>query len=140
MEPVMTEAIRPDLAREIERKSGENPFLCYQCVRCSSGCPLTEFFDYNPNQILRLVQIGDEETALNAKTPWLCAACLTCVRICPYGVPVIEPDTKKASIAAAACQGCGICASECPAKAIVLHHYTDAQILAKEEALAMETV
>ena len=88
MEPVTTEAIRPDLAREIERKSGENPFLCYQCVRCSSGCPLTEFFDYNPNQILRLVQIGDEETALNAKTPWLCAACLTCSTRCPQGIDI----------------------------------------------------
>jgi heterodisulfide reductase subunit A-like polyferredoxin len=66
-----------------------------------------------------------------------CAACLTCVRICPYGVPVIDPDTKKATIAAAACLGCGICASECPAKAIVLHHYTDTQILAKEEALTL---
>ncbi len=88
MEPVTTEAIRPDLAREIERKSGENPFLCYQCVRCSSGCPLTEFFDYNPNQILRLVQIGDEETALNAKTPWLCAACLTCTTRCPQGIDI----------------------------------------------------
>ncbi|HEU4528153.1 MAG TPA: FAD-dependent oxidoreductase, partial [Actinomycetota bacterium] len=69
-----------------------------------------------------------------------CAACLTCVRICPYGVPVIDPLTKKASIEAAACQGCGICASECPAKAIELHHYTDAQIVAKEEALRMEPV
>ncbi len=66
-----------------------------------------------------------------------CAACLTCVRICPYGVPIIEPDTKKATIEAAACQGCGICASECPAKAIELHHYTDVQIFAKEEALTM---
>ncbi|HET9723182.1 MAG TPA: FAD-dependent oxidoreductase, partial [Actinomycetota bacterium] len=69
-----------------------------------------------------------------------CAACLTCVRICPYGVPVIDPATKKATIEAAACQGCGICAGECPAKAIELHHYTDAQILAKEEALTMELV
>jgi heterodisulfide reductase subunit A len=72
--------------------------------------------------------------------PDTCAACLTCVRICPFGVPVIDPQTKKATIAAAACQGCGICVSECPAKAIELHHYTDAQILAKEEALAMEAV
>ncbi len=67
-----------------------------------------------------------------------CAACLTCVRICPYEVPVIDPETKKAKIEAAACQGCGICVSECPVKAIVLHHYTDAQIFAKEEALFME--
>ena len=67
-----------------------------------------------------------------------CAACLTCVRVCPYEVPIIDPVAKKAEIEAAACQGCGVCVSECPAKAIVLHHYTDAQIFAKEEALTME--
>jgi heterodisulfide reductase subunit A-like polyferredoxin len=67
-----------------------------------------------------------------------CAACLTCVRVCPYEVPVIDFGVKKAIIAAAACQGCGVCVSECPVKAITLHHYTDAQILAKEEALFEE--
>ncbi len=67
-----------------------------------------------------------------------CAACLTCVRICPYEVPVIDFEAKKAKIEAAACQGCGVCVSECPVKAITLHHYTDAQMLAKEEALFME--
>jgi ferredoxin len=60
------------------------------------------------------------------------------VRICPYEVPRIDAVTKKAHIEAAACQGCGICVSECPAKAIVLHHYTDAQIFAKEDALFTE--
>jgi heterodisulfide reductase subunit A len=35
----------------------------------------------------------------------------------------------------AACQGCGICAAECPAKAIQLMHYTDAQVMAEEKAL-----
>ena len=67
-----------------------------------------------------------------------CAACLTCVRVCPYEVPVIDVEAKKAKIEAAACQGCGICVSECPVKAITLHHYTDNQIFAKEEALFME--
>ncbi len=67
-----------------------------------------------------------------------CAACLTCVRVCPYEVPIIELETKKAKIEAAACQGCGVCVSECPVKAITLHHYTDAQVFAKEEALFME--
>jgi len=64
-----------------------------------------------------------------------CAACLTCVRVCPYQVPRIDAATKKAHIEPAACQGCGVCTAECPAKAITLHHYTDAQIFAKEEAL-----
>jgi len=64
-----------------------------------------------------------------------CAACLTCVRVCPYEVPRIDPEAKKAYIEPAACQGCGVCVSECPAKAIVLHDYTDAHMCAKEEAL-----
>ena len=63
-----------------------------------------------------------------------CAACLTCVRTCPYDVPKINED-GVAEIEAAMCHGCGICASECPAKAIQLMHYKDAQIIAKTKAL-----
>jgi len=47
-----------------------------------------------------------------------CAACLSCVRICPYGVPV--PGKEKVEIDISQCQACGICASECPALAINL--------------------
>ncbi|MFZ5916997.1 MAG: FAD-dependent oxidoreductase [Chloroflexota bacterium] len=79
--------------------------------------------------------------------PDKCTACLTCVRICPYDVPVINPTLVgaggilgAAEIAAAACRGCGICAGECPAKAIQLQHYRDEQILAKAEALFTEAV
>jgi ferredoxin len=40
-----------------------------------------------------------------------------------------------AYIEAAVCQGCGICAAECPARAIQLMHYTDEQVNAKLDAL-----
>jgi len=63
-----------------------------------------------------------------------CAACLTCVRECPFNVPVITEE-GVAYIEAAACQGCGICASACPRKAIELQHYKDGQILAKCETI-----
>jgi heterodisulfide reductase subunit A len=66
--------------------------------------------------------------------PDKCAACLTCVRTCPYDVPTINAD-GVAEIEAAMCHGCGICASECPAKAIQLMHYKDSQIIAKTKAL-----
>ncbi len=65
-----------------------------------------------------------------------CAACLTCVRVCPYEVPVINAK-GEAEIDVAKCHGCGCCAAECPAKAIELGHYRDEQILAKCEALAL---
>ncbi len=71
-----------------------------------------------------------------------CTGCLTCVRICPFGVPQIQPDLLGAGeIAGAAhidttvCQGCGSCVAECPAQAIQLMHYTDAQMIAKVRAL-----
>jgi heterodisulfide reductase subunit A-like polyferredoxin len=74
--------------------------------------------------------------------PAKCVACLTCVRICPYGVPQVQSNltgvgdiTGAAYIEPAVCHGCGTCVSECPARAIQLMHYTDAQILTKVDAL-----
>jgi len=69
--------------------------------------------------------------------PDLCAACLTCVRVCPFGVPVINPSEAGgvAEINPALCQGCGTCASDCPGKAIELQNYRDEQIIAKCESL-----
>ena len=63
-----------------------------------------------------------------------CAACLVCVRSCPYGVPRINEDGVS-EIDEALCHGCGVCAAECPAKAIELNWYEDDQILCKVEAL-----
>ena len=62
-----------------------------------------------------------------------CAACLTCVRACPFGVPFVN-DEGSAEIDASKCKGCGTCAAECPAKAIDLMHSRDRQILAKVRA------
>jgi heterodisulfide reductase subunit A len=67
-----------------------------------------------------------------------CTACLTCVRVCPYGIPRISRDlvgvggiVGAAEIEVAQCRGCGICVAECPARAIQLMHYTDEQMEAK---------
>jgi len=64
----------------------------------------------------------------------LCAACLVCVKSCPYGVPKINAEGVS-EIDVALCHGCGVCASECPAKAIDLNWYEDDQLLSKVEAL-----
>ena len=63
-----------------------------------------------------------------------CAGCLTCVRLCPYNVPVIGEDVV-AFIEPASCQGCGVCAAGCPRKAITTRHYRDDQITAKIDVL-----
>ena len=66
-----------------------------------------------------------------------CAACLTCVRICPYDVPVINIE-GAAEIDPAKCHGCGSCAAECPAMAIELAHFREPQLWAKADALTSE--
>ncbi|OGP91250.1 MAG: hypothetical protein A2156_02900 [Deltaproteobacteria bacterium RBG_16_48_10] len=63
-----------------------------------------------------------------------CAACLTCVRVCPYNVPVINAK-GEAEIDPAKCKGCGGCVAECPAMAIELMHFKENQLEAKCEAL-----
>ncbi len=71
-----------------------------------------------------------------------CVGCLTCVRVCPYEVPKMEAASVgvgkimgAAFIEPATCHGCGVCAGECPAKAIQLAHYTDDQVGAVVENL-----
>ncbi len=78
------------------------------------------------------LQVSGEVSVVD---PELCASCLTCVRACPYNVPVIDPATNRAYIETASCQGCGICASVCPRKAIRLQHHTDEQVLAKVQVM-----
>jgi heterodisulfide reductase subunit A-like polyferredoxin len=76
--------------------------------------------------------------------PELCVGCLTCVRICPFDVPLIKDDytgvggiTGTAYIEPTVCQGCGNCVAECPAKAIRLAFYQDDQIIVKLDALLL---
>jgi len=80
--------LKTELARRIQDELGENVYLCYQCVKCTSGCPVAEFFDWQPNQIMRALQLGQEDIALGAQTPWLCACCQTCTTRCPQGLDV----------------------------------------------------
>lgn len=55
-----------------------------------------------------------------------CEACLTCLRICPFDVPVVE---DAAVISSDICQACGLCAVECPAKAITIKRFADRSIV-----------
>jgi heterodisulfide reductase subunit A-like polyferredoxin len=78
--------------------------------------------------------------------PDRCVGCLTCVRICPFGVPQMSSALTgvggvlgAATIEATTCRGCGTCVAECPAKAIQLAHYRDDQLMVKLEALLAPT-
>jgi len=61
---------------------------CYQCKKCSTGCPLTFAMDLLPDQVIRLALLGQEELLLGCRTIWVCSACETCTTRCPNGVDI----------------------------------------------------
>jgi len=87
-----TDTISPEqgnrrfLAKLEER--GVDVHACYQCGRCSSGCPVTEFFDVTTMEVVRLAAYGMEEMLLCTKAIWLCAACETCATRCPNDIDI----------------------------------------------------
>lgn len=87
---------------EVRRKCPQPIERCYHCQKCTSGCYLSEYFDYSPNQVLRLVQFGLREQALKSVTIWLCSACQACAVRCPNGINIPEVmDTLKEMAVAA---------------------------------------
>ncbi|MGB9006613.1 MAG: 4Fe-4S dicluster domain-containing protein [Candidatus Aminicenantales bacterium] len=82
--------IRNDFVRKVEELSGQNLLVCYQCGKCSAGCPQAGQMDILPNQVIRLAQLGQKEDLVGSKTIWVCASCLTCNVRCPKGVKIAE--------------------------------------------------
>lgn len=78
---------RLQFIKKVEELSGEKVLSCYQCGKCSAGCPVAEAMDILPSQVIRLVQLGDENV-LDCKAIWICASCFTCASRCPRGIDI----------------------------------------------------
>ena len=59
---------------------------CYQCGKCTAGCPMGAAMDSPPSHLIRLLQIGQAEQALEAQAIWQCVSCQTCATRCPKSV------------------------------------------------------
>ena len=77
-----------DFVRRVEEISNQKISDCYQCGRCTAGCPFAKFMDAPPNQVIRFIQLGLKDDVLAASGPWFCAACLVCQTRCPRGVDI----------------------------------------------------
>ena len=82
----MSKPASSKLADAVHKATGVDVAQCYQCGKCTAGCPMARWMDVVPSQMMRLVQIGDGEAAerlLTSAGLWMCAGCLTCTQRCP---------------------------------------------------------
>jgi heterodisulfide reductase subunit C len=74
------------LVERVKVLSGQKLGACYQCGKCSAGCPVVEEMDIVPSEAIRFLQLGQAEHVLGSRTIWVCASCLQCASRCPKGV------------------------------------------------------
>jgi len=76
--------------KKIKEICEQNLLSCYQCGKCSAGCPAADVMDLLPHQVVRLAQLGLIDEILKSKTIWICASCITCTARCPKGVDLAK--------------------------------------------------
>lgn len=69
---------------------GEELFDCYQCYKCSAGCPVAFAMDLLPHQVIRSVLFNQKERVFSSKTIWICASCETCTTRCPNEIDIAK--------------------------------------------------
>lgn len=75
--------IDKDFIKEVQERSGQNIKTCYQCLKCSVGCPVFPYMEFKTNSVIRLIQYGEREKVLRSSSIWLCVSCMTCGVRCP---------------------------------------------------------
>jgi heterodisulfide reductase subunit C2 len=90
---IPTATAADSLASRIRRDLGVNLNHCYQCGKCTAGCPVAQDMDLTSCRVLRLLQMGGPDTdrqVMGSEGIWLCLACETCSTRCPQEVEVAK--------------------------------------------------
>jgi len=78
----------PAFRRQIQQLSGEKISACFQCEKCTNGCPLAFAMDVVPHRLVHSLQLGALNEALDSDTIWVCASCETCTTRCPNDIDI----------------------------------------------------
>lgn len=84
----MIHTVNRRLEAKVEERTGQKVRHCYQCKKCSAGCPVAFAMDLVPHEVMKMVQYGQEERLLKCSTIWLCASCETCSTRCPNDIDI----------------------------------------------------
>ncbi|MDP6546056.1 MAG: 4Fe-4S dicluster domain-containing protein [Phycisphaerae bacterium] len=96
---VSDKALHSEFRRTVEELSGQKLGDCYQCGKCSGGCPVLPDVELSTNRIIRMVQLGLKEDVLSSSSIWCCTACGTCNGRCPMGIDIVRVmDTLRGMV------------------------------------------
>ncbi len=88
--------VNSSFLEETSKKSGEKLNLCYQCLKCTAGCPTAPYMDIRPNNIIRMIQMGMKKEVLGSSAIWFCVYCQTCGTRCPNEIHIgVLMDTLR---------------------------------------------
>lgn len=73
----------PSILSQVRQATGLDPADCYQCGKCSAGCPMASEMEIKTHEIIRLLQLDLRERLISAKSIWICLTCETCTTRCP---------------------------------------------------------
>ncbi|MCK9220157.1 MAG: 4Fe-4S dicluster domain-containing protein [Bacteroidales bacterium] len=76
------------LLAEVNKRSGANVLECYQCGKCVSTCPVSQYMDFPPREIMQLIKLGQKETVYMANSTWFCLTCSACSGRCPRQIEI----------------------------------------------------
>jgi heterodisulfide reductase subunit C2 len=84
---------KQNFSQQLANATGIDIRRCYQCGKCSAGCPMSSEMDMPPSVVLRHLQTNNEafiQKAVQSYSIWLCLSCETCLCRCP-----MEIETAK---------------------------------------------
>ena len=79
-----------ELAEHLQSRTGENVMLCYQCKKCTLGCPSAYTMKMRPHELMRAAQLGLMEEIYWSGTIWICLSCETCNTRCPQDINILR--------------------------------------------------
>jgi heterodisulfide reductase subunit C2 len=77
-------------AQDLRALTAENVMLCYQCKKCTLGCPSAYAMRMRPHEMMRAIQLGLTEEIYWSGTIWICLSCETCNTRCPQDINILR--------------------------------------------------
>lgn len=76
------------IIKAVQEASGVDLSVCFQCKKCTSGCPVAKLSKIPPSEIMRRLHLDAGDELLESDILWMCVSCETCSARCPMGIDV----------------------------------------------------